>query len=50
MIPRPLPNGLEEELKIKTFWARSEYSISFSKINNFIPEIKLSIFELYIKY
>jgi small-conductance mechanosensitive channel len=37
---------LQEELKIKTFWARSEYSISFLKLKNFIPEIKLFIFEL----
>ncbi len=37
---------LQEELKIKTFWTRSEYSISFIKINNFIPEIKLFVFEL----
>lgn len=37
---------LQDELKIKTFWARSEYSISFLKLKNFIPEIKLFIFEL----
>jgi small-conductance mechanosensitive channel len=37
---------LEEELKTKTFWARSEYSISFFKLKNFFPEIKLFFIEL----
>jgi small-conductance mechanosensitive channel len=37
---------LEEELKTKTFWARSEYSISFFKLKNFFPEIKLFFVEL----
>jgi small-conductance mechanosensitive channel len=37
---------LEEELKTKTFWARSEYSISFFKFKNFFPEIKLFFIEL----
>lgn len=41
---------LQEELKIKNFWARSEYSISFLKLKNFIPEIKLFIFELKEKF
>lgn len=37
---------LQEELKGKTFWARSEYSISFFKLKNFFSEMKLFFFEV----
>lgn len=43
-------NFLFDELKTKTFWARSEYSISLLKLNNFIPEMKLFFLELTEKF
>lgn len=34
---------LEEELKLKTFWTRSKYSISMDQLENFYSDIKIFI-------